>query len=100
MASKKGTREGAKEDMLAILVMGVCAGVDVKVVGEDVESREEDVSLSRCRADVERGARAMRDNEGRRDCIWIASRPIRIQQRAMRREEDNLDCGIIGHYLR
>jgi len=67
----------------------------------DVERREEDVSLSRCRADVERGARAMRDNEGRRDCIWIARRPINIQQRAMRREEESLDCGIIDHsYLR
>ena len=69
-------------------------------MGEEVKSREEDVSLSRCRADVERGFRARRDSEGMRDCIWIARSPIRIQQRAMRREEESLDWGIIGHYLR
>jgi len=86
--------------MLAVLAMGVCVSVDGNMVGVEVERREDDASLSRCKADVERGLRAMRDKEGRRDCIWIARRPIRIQQRAMSREEESLDCGIIGHYLR
>jgi len=73
MASKKGTLEGleeeeavcVEEDMLAM--WGMLAVV--MEMGEEVERREEDATLSRCRADVERGARAMRDNEGRRDCI-------------------------------
>jgi len=53
---------------LCVLLVAVMA-VGVKVLGVDVEKREEDVSLSRCRADVERGARTMRDREGKRDCI-------------------------------
>lgn len=86
-------------DMLAMWgMLAMDADVDVKVDGVEVERREEDVSLSRCRADVER-VRASRESGGRRDCIWIARRPMRIQQRAMRRVEDSLDCGIIGHYL-
>jgi len=70
MASKKGTREGAEEDMLAMWgLLAVVIEMGIKVVGVEVESREDDASLSRCRADVERGLRAMRDKEGRRDCI-------------------------------
>jgi len=76
MASKKGTWDGAEAegalcvDMLALCVLLVAVmAVGVKVLGVDVEKREEDVSLSRCRADVERGARTMRDREGKRDCI-------------------------------
>ena len=83
-----------------LAMWGMVMDEGVKVVGVEVERREDDASLSRCRADVERGLRAMRDSEGRRDCIWIARRLIRIQQRAMRREEESLDCVIIGHYLR
>ena len=50
-------------------LLAVVIEMGIKVVGVEVESREDDASLSRCRADVERGLRAMRDKEGRRDCI-------------------------------
>jgi hypothetical protein len=101
MASKKEVWEGPLEECVDMLAMcGMLAkGVEVKVEGVEVERRDEDVSRSRCRADVER-VRASRDNEGRRDCICIARRPTRIQQSAMSKEEDSLDCGIIEHYLR